>query len=434
MTEPPTVEDEWAPAGRESKSSRSALRHRDFALLWSGQSVSLLGDGIFTVALALETLRVDDRASALSVVLAARLIPTVLLLLVGGVVVDRFPRRLVMLASDSTRALVVGAVAGLVAAHALRLDELIAMALVFGVADALFYPASTAIMPELLPGELLVQGSALNTTSRTVAQLLIGPALGGLVVATVGMAWSFAFDGFSFVVSASCLVAMRARTQPTGKKRSALAEVSEGLRYCRTQPWLWATITGAGVANFFAFSPLGVLIPLLIRQVLHKGSLALGLVLAAGGLGGAITALFLAKLGAPRRRMTAMCWAWGLAGLSTAGFAFAHNVVEAGIVGFVVVAFLMYGNVLWSPLLQELVPSELIGRVSAVDWLVSLSLTPLGVLAAGVAAGLIGPRDTFLIGGLMAALLPGVLLIPGVRNPEKRSESEVVADVAELGK
>src|ERR1700680_4208493 len=148
----------------------SALRHRDFALLWSGQSISLVGDGVYTVALALVTLRIDDHPLALSFVLAARLLPTVLLLLAGGVLVDRLPRRFAMVAADTTRGAAVTGVAVLVGLGDLQVWELIVMSVIFGAADALFYPAATAIVPEILPAELLVPGSALRATSVTVAQ------------------------------------------------------------------------------------------------------------------------------------------------------------------------------------------------------------------------------------------------------------------------
>src|SRR6202162_116124 len=172
----------------------SALRHRDFALLWSGQSISLVGDGVYTVALALVTLRIDDHPLALSFVLAARLLPTVLLLVAGGVIVDRIPRRFAMLASDATRGLAVAVIAGLVAIGTLQIWELVVMSAIFGAADALFYPAATAVTPEILPADLLTQGSALNHASQTIAQALIGPALGGLVVAALGYQWAFAID------------------------------------------------------------------------------------------------------------------------------------------------------------------------------------------------------------------------------------------------
>ena len=149
-----------------SKATPGALRHRDFALLWSGQSISLVGDGVFTVALALETLRIDNHPIALSLVLAARLLPTVLLLVAGGVIVDRVPRRLAMLASDSTRGVAVTVIAALVALGALQVWELVLMSAVFGAADALFYPAATALTPEILPAELLVRAAPSTTPAR----------------------------------------------------------------------------------------------------------------------------------------------------------------------------------------------------------------------------------------------------------------------------
>jgi MFS family permease len=125
----------------------SALRYRDFALLWSGQSISLVGDGIYTVALALVTLRIDDHPLALSFVLAARLLPTVLLLPAGGVIVDRIPRRYAMLASDTTRGAAVAVIAILVGLGVLQVWELVVMSVIFGAADALFLPSSDRHRP-----------------------------------------------------------------------------------------------------------------------------------------------------------------------------------------------------------------------------------------------------------------------------------------------
>jgi MFS family permease len=392
-------------------------------LLWSGQSVSLVGDGVYTVALALETLRIDDHPLALSLVLAARLLPTVLLLIAGGVIVDRVPRRLAMLASDITRGAAVGVIALLVALGALQVWELIAISAVFGAADALFYPAATAVTPEILPAELLVQGSALNQTSQTVAEMLIGPALGGLMVVALGYQWAFALDGVSFAISASCVLAMASRPRPTLSGGSALSDAREGLRYVRSQRWLWVSLGAAGLANFAAFSPLGLLVPLLIRNVLHQGPLALGLVLAAGGVGGGTAALLVAKFGAPRLRITSMWIGWGVSAMAIIGLAVAPNVWIAGAFAFIETGTLMYGNVLWSPIMQELVPPELLGRASSVDWLVSLSLSPLGVLVSGAAAGVIGTRTTMLIGGCISLSVCGILFIPGVRDPERRLSS-----------
>jgi DHA3 family tetracycline resistance protein-like MFS transporter len=186
-----------------------ALKERDFALLWSGQTVSSLGDGIFTIALALEALHIDPHPSGLAFVLAARAVPSVCLALVGGVVVDRVPRRMAMLVSDVVRGVAVASIAVLVATGALHLWALIVMSVVFGAADAFFGPASMAFLPELLPAGLLVQGNALSQTSNQLTQGLLGPAVGGFVVLAIGTAASFGFDAASFAVSAACLVAIR---------------------------------------------------------------------------------------------------------------------------------------------------------------------------------------------------------------------------------
>ena len=397
----------------------SALRHRDFAWLWSGQTVSVAGDGIFTVALAVETLRIDDRSFALALVLAARLVPTVLLLLVGGVVVDRVPRRMAMLASDAVRGVAVSIIAVLVAVGSLRLGGLVVMSIVFGTADAFFSPASTALVPELLPEELFVHASALSSLSRVFAQQLLGPALGGVIVAAAGTAWSFGLDGASFAVSAGCLLVVRSRSRPSPSGHSVLEEAREGLSYVRSQPWLWATLIGAGLANFAIFSPLGVLIPLLVRHVLGGGAVALGLTLAAGGAGGITAILALGRQGLPRWPITTMWIGWAAAGLVAACLGLVGEVWEAAPLYAVASGLLMYGNALWTPLMQRLVPDRLLGRASSVDWLVSIALSPLGIVAAGGVAAAIGVRPTILAGGALASLAGLCLLIPGVRDPDR---------------
>jgi predicted MFS family arabinose efflux permease len=283
------------------------------------------------------------------------------------------------------------------------------------------------VTPEILPAELLVQGSALNHTSQTVAQNLVGPALGGLIVAALGYEWGFAIDALSFAVSAACVIAMRSRPRPAPSGRSALTDARDGLRYVRSQRWLWVSLVGAGLANFVAFSPLAVLVPLLIRNVLHQGPVALGLVLATGGVGGGLSAVLVARFGAPRLRITWMWAGWTIAGAAIVVLALAPNAWVAGAAMCIVIAGLMFGNVLWSPMMQELVPPELLGRASSVDWLMSLSLSPLGVIVAGAVAGVIGTRSTMVIGGCASASLLAILFIPGVRDPERHLSSRALA-------
>jgi MFS family permease len=397
-----------------------ALKERDFALLWSGQTVSSLGDGIFTIALALEALRIDPHPSGLAYVLAARAVPSVCLALVGGVVVDRVPRRMAMLVSDVVRGVAVGAIAVLAATGTLHLFALVAMSIVFGAADAFFGPASMAFLPELLPADLLVQGNALSQTSSQLTQGLLGPAVGGFVVLAVGTAASFGFDAASFAVSAACLLAIRVRSRPAsaGDRGSPIGDARVGLRYVRSQRWLSSSLLGAALANFFGIAPLAVLLPLLVRHVLHAGPLALGLVFAAGGAAGVAASLVVARLGAPRRRVTTIWLAYGVGGLAIAAMALARNVWIVGVLSAVEIGLILYGDVQWVAMMQELVPTELLGRVSSLVYLFAFALGPLGILAGGASATVLGTRVALLISGLVSGgICLGVLLVPGVQLP-----------------
>jgi MFS family permease len=397
-----------------------ALRVRDFALLWSGQTVSSLGDGVFTIALALIALKIGHGAVDLSYVLAARAVPSVCFALLGGVVVDRVPRRLAMLTSDTVRGLAVGVVTLLIAGHDLRLWELIVMSAVFGTADAFFGPASMSIMPELLDERLLVQGNALSQMSGQLTQGLIGPALGGLIVAAIGFAWSFGIDAISFGVSAVCLLAMRLRTARRERHGSAFAEAMEGISYVRRHLWLIASLLGAALANFVGMTPLTVLLPLLVRDVLHASALSLGLVFAAGGAAGVVASLVVAKIGAPRLRVTVLWTAYAVSGVAIMAMAFAPNAWVVGVLSAAEIGLIVYGDVLWVAMMQELVPRDVLGRVSSLVYLLAFSLGPLGILLGGVAGAAIGVRHALFVSGLTSGLICLVVIVlPGVRDPER---------------
>lgn len=396
-----------------------ALRVRDYALLWSGQTVSSIGDGIFTIALAIVTLEVDHSPSGIALVFAARAIPSVILSLVGGVVVDRVSRRLVMMISDAARGVAVCVIGVLVARGALHLWELIVMSAVFGAADSFFYPATTTIMPELLTPELLVPGNALSQMSNQLTQGLLGPAIGGIVVAAIGTAWSFGLDAASFLVSAICLMLMRTKSTLARSAQSPLDDAREGFRYVWTRHWLLFSIVGAGLANFFGMAPLSVLLPVFVRQTLHATAFELGLVFAAGGASGVVASLIVARAGTPRRQFTVLWIAYAASGAAITALAFSPNVVITALIEACEVGLMLYGDVLWFAAMQRLVPHEVLGRVSALVFLFAFALGPLGIIFGGVAASWLGTRHAIFLCGLISGLIClGVLFVPGVRDPD----------------
>jgi MFS transporter, DHA3 family, tetracycline resistance protein len=399
----------------------AALQVRDFSLMWFGETISSLGDGVFTVALALVALHIGHRPVDLAYVMAARAVPSVIFALLGGVVTDRLPRRRTMISSDAVRATAAGVVAVMLAAGALYLWELIVMVAIFGAADAFFFPAFNAIIPELLDDQLLAQGNALSQMSNQLTQGLIGPALGGLIVAAIGYAWSFAVNAASFVVSGACLLAMRIRTTKVERHGTALADAMQGISYFRSQRWLVVSLFGAALANFVGMAPLTVLLPLLVRTTLHGSPLSLGLVFASGGAAGVVASLVVARVGSPRLFVTVLWVSYAVGGVAMAAMALAHNVVSVALINAVEAGTLIYGDVLWFSMVQRLVPREYMGRVSSLIFLTAFALGPFGILLGGVMATVVGVRPTLAIGGLIsAALCVLVVASPGAREPERR--------------
>jgi MFS family permease len=408
-----------APDNASRRLIPRSLRHRDYALLWSGQTLSVLGDGIYTIAIALEVLRISDHPATLAYVEAARVAPNALFLLLAGAVVDRLPRRLVVLGSNLLRGGAVAAIAALVAAHALNVTGLVVLSTAVGTGDAFFYPAYRAIMPELLPPELLTQGNAFNSASQTVGLSFAGPALGGVMVALSGASTALAADAASFAVSSLCLVLMRHIPAPAPSRRSMAADVGQGIRWTMRQRWLWFGILAIGVANFAGFSPMAVTIPLLVRDILHQGPAAYGATFAAAGTGGLAAAAVAGRLGAPKRRMSTIWAAWAAASFALAGMGAAPDVFVVAACGAVTYFGVVYGNLLWGGLMQVAVPAGMLGRASSVDWLFSTCLSPLGLLFAGALAGPIGVRQTILPGAGLSAVSCLVVFVPGIRDPDR---------------
>jgi MFS transporter, DHA3 family, tetracycline resistance protein len=193
-----------------------------------------------------------------------------------------------------------------------------------------------------------------------------------------------------------------------------LEGIRDGLRYCRSQPWLWWSMIAVGVANFACYVPLAVLEPLLVRHVFLAGPLALGVLYSASGAGGALASVLAARWPAPRRPVTAIWAAWAGAGLAAVALGLAPRVWAAVVFAGLTWCGVTYGNILWFPLMQRNVPADMLGRASSVDWALSLALAPLGTIAAGAAAGLAGIRATLIAGGAVAAATGAVLLNPAV--------------------
>lgn len=390
------------------------LGHREPRLLITGQTVSSFGDGIANVALTLLVLDTTHSVSKLAVFAAARMIPLVAFLLIGGVIVDRFSRRVLLLISDLARALLTAAVVAFIATGTLRYWELLVFAFLFGCFDALFMPAISALTPEIVPEELLPAMNALRPLANNFVGQMIGPAVGGLLAA-----WSTSFaigvDCATFVVSAGALFVMHATPNPQRSEgTNMLDEIRTGLRYVRQRTWIWTTLAGVTLGNALIFTPMGVLLSFYLRHDLHSSKAVVGYLFATFGLAGALGALYAGSMSMPRRRIRFM-WAWWTFGaLSALTLGIATHTWEVFIFPVLATPTIYLGNVVWESMLQTEVPRELLGRVTSVDWFVSLGLSPVGLIVAGILSDHIGIRTYFVVIGLVCTV-PGAIILTSKR-------------------
>jgi predicted outer membrane lipoprotein len=407
------------------------LAARDYALLTGGSLISLLGDGFFYVALAWKVYEISNVPTALSVVGLAWTLPLVLFVLLGGVFSDRYDRRWLMVGADLVRAAAIGLLGLFSVLGSLELWHVVALIAFVGLGDAFFNPASTAIVPDLLPDDQLPQANALQGLLRPLTVRLIGPALGGFIVAAVGSGPAFLLDAGSFLVSAGAVAAIAPRPRRAVTDhgvRQTLREVREGLAFVRATPWVWATLVSAMLSLLVFIGPEEVLLPFLVKNRLGLGADALGSIFAVGGVGAVLMAITVGQLGQPRRRVTVMYASWSIGVLLIAGFGLMTALWQAMLLSAAGAALFELGQIIWTTMLQQLVPRELLGRVSSLDWLVSVGLVPVSFALTGPVAGAIGPEGTMVAaGGVGAVLMLALLFAPGVRDPERQVPAEAAA-------
>jgi DHA3 family tetracycline resistance protein-like MFS transporter len=354
-------------------------------------------------------------------------LPMVLFLLVGGVLGDRIDRRRLLIVSDLIRATAVGTMATLALTGAIELWHLIALVVLYGTGQALFAPSFQAILPEVVPPGSLVQANSLQQLSDPLAYRLAGPALGGVVIGALGTGEAFLIDTLTYVVSIACVAAMRPLPRAAPEERpSVRSEVREGLEFVRSQTWLWATLAAAAVTLLLWIGPLEVLLPYVVKNEYGGGAEGLGLIFAAIGAGAIGSALVVGQRGLARRHVLWMYLGWGASTLALAGYGIVSEVWAAMVIGFAAGIGEGLGNITWVTLMHRHVPGRLLGRVSSLDWMVSIGLVPVSFALAGPIGEWIGVEATMIGASCLAtAAFLAFLAIPGVRAPERwRAEPE----------
>ncbi|HZD17066.1 MAG TPA: MFS transporter [Actinomycetota bacterium] len=398
------------------------LRVRDFALLWTGLTISFVGDGIYVIAIAWQTYDLSNSPTALAAVGIAWSLPQMALLLASGVLSDRLDRRFLMIAGDVIRGLAIAAIGLLSLADSLTIPRLIGLVVAYGAGQAVFAPAFSSIVPTIVPDDLLVQANSLGQFVRPVTWTLLGPLIGGVLVSGLGPGWAFVSDAGTFAFSAAMIALIRTRPAPTPaeERTSAIADLLEGFRYVRRHTWLWVAMVAATVSLLATWGPWEVLVPYVVRNQLGGSAASLGLVFGAGGVGAVSAALAMGQRGRlPRRAITWLYVTWAIGMLMTAGFGIVTGIWQAMIVALIAETSITVLVVIWVTLVQRLVPTGLLGRVSSLDWLISTAGVPLSFAVVGPAADAFGADATLVVAGVVgAAVTFAFLFYPGARQPE----------------
>jgi predicted MFS family arabinose efflux permease len=393
----------------------------DFGLLWAGMTISLLGDGMFFVALPLQVLALRNDAATLTLVLTAYTLPLVMFLLVGGVLSDRFQRRSVLLIATLLQGASVAGLGLLAVTDAMTLPSIYVLVVVYGAGEALFGPAFGSIVPDIVPKDQLVEANSLDNFSRPLALRIVGPALGGVLIAAFGFGGVFLADFASFALAAVAfsLIRTRRKSMRAEVKQMIWDDIREGFHFVRGNTWLWGTLIATGVGLLVFSGPWQALVPLVVVNKLNGNESQLASIFSVGGIGALIASVFMGQRDLPRRYLTVMFVAFACGSLMLVGFGIATDVWHMIVASFVMNAFLTSGVIIWGTSLHRLVPGDILGRVSSLDWLVSTGLIPVSLLLALPLAETIGPDTTLVAAGIFGSVVVlAFMFIPGVRAPE----------------
>jgi MFS family permease len=377
-----------------------ALKHRNYRLFFSGQSVSLIGTWITRIATSWLVYRLTNSALLLGLVGFCGQIPTLLLAPFAGVVIDRWDRHRILVWTQVLSALQSLALAVLALSGTITVEWVLFLQIVQGVINAFDTPARQAFVVQMIEDRAdLPNAIALNSTMVNGSRI-IGPSIGGIIIALVGEGWCFMIDAISYVAVIGSLLAMRVtRTAPRTSSESILGELRTGFRYVTGFPPVRTVLILLAIVSAMGM-PYTVLMPMIASQVLHGGPHTLGFLMTATGCGAVAGALYLASRTSVLGLGRVMVVATLAFGLGIIGFGLARSLWIALLLLPIAGAGFMVEMASTNTILQTITQEHLRGRVMAFYAMAFLGTAPIGSLLAGVVADRIGPSATIVAGGV----------------------------------
>jgi MFS family permease len=412
-----------------NSSPASILGIRNFRLLWIGEGISLLGDQFYLIALPWLVLLLTGNPLAVGTVLAIAGIPRAIFMLLGGAMTDRFTPRKLMVNSNLVRMVLTGLLAALVFTGLIQTWMLFAFALVFGLADAFFYPAQTSIVPQLVSKDQLQAGNAMIQGTATLS-IFIGPILAGAMISRLdggsvhsmnGIALAFALDALSFLASIAMLSLMKIEPGLSALEKAAegvLESIKVGLLYVWRDATLKIVFGLVAGINILVVGPVFVGIPVIAKIRFVEGAAAYGLIMSAFG-GGSLLGIALAGLlpkPSPKKLSTVLLSVISLMGISLIVIGITPSTLVAAVASAVMGAANGYNNIILITWLQKRIAPNLTGRIMSLVMFASLGLNPISTALAGALIGINATALLVCAGGLMTIFTLSAAFSPAVRN------------------
>ena len=414
------------------------FRTPQYRVLVVALALSLFGSGMWLVGTVFQVRALGGGPIDLSFVATGNALGLVVTVLFGGVAADRIAQKRILIVVEAAKCAAIAVAAVLALTGSLEIWHLAVISFLLGVADGFFYPAYSAMLPSILPAEQLLAANGFEGVVRPALMQAAGPAIAstiiaaflpGAVFAAIVVTQVLAIIGLSFLRLTP--VRREFGEEDRHPVRAVLADLGGGFRYLVRTPWLLATLLYALILVLVIMGPIEVLLPFAVTDQTGGGAVEFAIVLAAFGLGGVIGSVAVASLPLPRRYLTVMNMLWGAGCLPLALIGLTSllwvMVVSLFIVGFCFSA----ATVIWGTLLQRRVPPELLGRVSSLDFFVSLAFMPISMAVAGPIGELIGLAPAFLVAGLVPVVLAVIAVLAGrlprdeILNPLDTATSEI---------
>ena len=392
-----------------------ALGERNFRLLVSARAISFLGTNLAPIAVAFAVLDLTGSATDVGFAFAAWTLAQISTLLVGGVVADRFPRRRVMVVSDSANFIIRALMGVLLLAGSIDVWALVGLQALGGAATAFYSPASSGLVPETVPAASLQQANGYMSVSRYLA-FPLGAAIGGTIVATVGAGWALVFDAATYGTSALLLTRMRLAGSPARRTSQGFVhQLREGWDAFTEHTWVWLVTAWISLYFMITYAPFFILGPYVSKN--DFGGAGSWAAIVTGEGVGALTGGLVALRVRPTRSMVVICAFFAVTAIQSVLLAVRAPVAAIAVAAAFAGAAFSFGTVVWETSLQERIPRERLSRVSAYNWMGAMVFLPAGYAIAGPVATAIGVSTTLWIGAAWIVISSlAVAAVPEVRN------------------